>query len=164
MPYAYYHRLSTGRQRIYRRSDAIESVDLPGLEGLRPLAQNLDKALRSEKRRAVSTAAQALADALTQSLRVEPVEVIVQLTRPRSTRSELHGLYEPGPPGQRARISVWMRTAQRRQVVAFRTFLRTFVHEVCHHLDYELYELRESFHTQGFFQRESSLYRQLMES
>ena len=57
-----------------------------------------------------------------------------------------------------------MRTAQRRQVVAFRTFLRTFVHEVCHHLDYELYELRESFHTQGFFQRESSLYRQLMES
>jgi hypothetical protein len=109
VPYAYYHRLSAGRQRIYRRSDAIESVDLPGLE-------------------------------------------------------ELHGLYEPGPPGQRARISVWMRTAQRRQVVAFRTFLRTFVHEICHHLDYELYELRESFHTQGFFQRESSLYRQLTDS
>lgn len=164
MPYAYYHRLSAGRQRIYRRSDAIESVDLPGLEELRPLVRNLDKALRSEDRRAVSTATQALADALTQSLKVEPVEVIVQLTRPRAARSELHGLYEPGPPGQRARLSVWMRTAQRRQVVAFRTFLRTFVHEVCHHLDYELYELGESFHTQGFFQRESSLYRQLMES
>lgn len=164
MPYAYYHRLSAGKQRIYRRSDAIESVDLPGPEELRPLAQNLKKALRSEKRTTVSAATQSLADALTHSLQVEPVEVLVQLTRPRASRSELHGLYEPGPAGQRARISVWMRTAQRRQVVAFRTFLRTFVHEVCHHLDYELYELRESFHTQGFFQRESSLYRQLTES
>ncbi len=57
-----------------------------------------------------------------------------------------------------------MRTAQRRQVVAFRTFLRTFLHEVCHHLDYELFGLRESYHTQGFFKRESSLYRQLVGS
>jgi len=57
-----------------------------------------------------------------------------------------------------------MRTAQRRQVVAFRTFLRTFLHEVCHHLDYELFGLRESYHTQGFFKRESSLYRQLVDA
>jgi len=112
----------------------------------------------------VAAAIQTLADALTRSLRVESLEVVVQLARPRGSRSELHGLYEPGSPGQQARISVWMRTAQRRQVVAYRTFLRTFLHEFCHHLDYELYGLRESFHTQGFFKRESSLYRQLVDS
>ena len=56
-----------------------------------------------------------------------------------------------------ARISVWMRTAQRKQVVAFRTFLRTLIHEVCHHLDYEMYALSETFHTEGFYKRESSL-------
>lgn len=164
MPYAYYHRLSARRRRIYRRSDSIESVDLPGLAALRPLALHLKEALASESRSAVAAASQNLADELTCSLRIEPLEVEVQLARPRSSRSELHGLYEPGSSGHEARISVWMRTAKRRQVVAFKTFLRTFLHEVCHHLDYELYGLRESLHTQGFFKRESSLYTQLVDS
>jgi hypothetical protein len=42
-------------------------------------------------------------------------------------------------------------------VVAFKTFLRTLVHEVCHHLDYELFRLAETFHTEGFYKRESTL-------
>jgi hypothetical protein len=57
-----------------------------------------------------------------------------------------------------------MRTAQRHQVVRFRTFLRTLLHELCHHLDYELLELPDSFHTDGFYRRESSLLRQLLPS
>jgi hypothetical protein len=61
-----------------------------------------------------------------------------------------------------ARITVWMRTAQRVQVVKFRTFLRTLVHEVCHHLDYEHYGLAETFHTEGFYARESALMRELL--
>jgi hypothetical protein len=28
---------------------------------------------------------------------------------------------------------------------------------VCHHLDYELFALEETFHTEGFYKRESSL-------
>jgi hypothetical protein len=55
-----------------------------------------------------------------------------------------------------------MRTAAKRRTVAFRTFVRTLLHELCHHLDFELYNLPESFHTRGFFQRESSLTRQLL--
>jgi hypothetical protein len=54
-----------------------------------------------------------------------------------------------------------MRTAKQQRVVAFRTFLRTLLHEMCHHIDYTLYGLAESFHTEGFFRRESSLVRQL---
>jgi hypothetical protein len=54
-----------------------------------------------------------------------------------------------------------MRTVARKQVVAFKTFLRTILHELCHHLDYELYKLPETFHTEGFYKRESSLYYQL---
>ena len=53
--------------------------------------------------------------------------------------------------------------AKRRQAVAFKTFLRTLVHEICHHLDYVLLRLGESFHTDGFFKRESSLVRQIVE-
>jgi hypothetical protein len=58
-------------------------------------------------------------------------------------------------------ITVWMRTAAKKRVVAFKTFLRTVLHEMCHHLDYELYGLEESFHTEGFFKRESSLFHQI---
>jgi hypothetical protein len=64
---------------------------------------------------------------------------------------------ELGDRGVPARITAWMRTAQRLQVVAFKTFLRTLIHELCHHLDYELFALEETFHTEGFYKRESSL-------
>jgi hypothetical protein len=55
-----------------------------------------------------------------------------------------------------------MRTARYKKVVAFRSFLRTILHELCHHLDYEFLELADSFHTEGFFKRESSLFKQLI--
>ena len=54
-----------------------------------------------------------------------------------------------------------MRTAHRVQVVKFKTFLRTLLHELCHHLDYQKFRLKDSFHTEGFYRRESSLLRQL---
>jgi hypothetical protein len=57
-----------------------------------------------------------------------------------------------------------MRTAEHRRVVASRTFLRILAHEICHHLDLTHFGLRETFHTQGFFRRESSLVRQLVGS
>ena len=47
-------------------------------------------------------------------------------------------------------------------MVKFRTFLRTVVHELCHHFDYELYGFAETFHTQGFYTRESALMRELL--
>jgi hypothetical protein len=50
-----------------------------------------------------------------------------------------------------------MHTARRGQVVAFKTFLRTLLHELCHHLDYEHLNLPRSLHTDGFYKRESSL-------
>ena len=55
-----------------------------------------------------------------------------------------------------------MRTARQARVVAFRTFLRTLLHEIGHHLDYTHLKLAESFHTEGFFRRESSLFHQLV--
>jgi uncharacterized damage-inducible protein DinB len=55
-----------------------------------------------------------------------------------------------------------MRTARQKRVVAFRTFLRTLLHEIGHHLDYTRLRLADSFHTQGFYQRESHLFHQLV--
>ena len=82
--------------------------------------------------------------------------------RPSDDYGELHGLYEPPEGRSLAKITVWMRTAKKNDVVAFKTFLRTLLHELCHHLDYELLALEDSYHTQGFFKRESSLFHQIM--
>ena len=109
----------------------------------------------------VETAAQALVRAITLSLRVEPVEVGVLAVRPRLRgAAELHGLYTRDD-GRPPRIRVWMRTVAYKRVVAFKTFLRTLLHELCHHLDYTLLRLPDSLHTQGFYQRESSLFHAL---
>ncbi len=52
-------------------------------------------------------------------------------------------------------------TAQLRKVVAFRTYVRTRLHELNHHLDIDLLELEDSFHAEGFYKRKSSLFKQL---
>jgi hypothetical protein len=49
----------------------------------------------------------------------------------------------------------------KKQVEALKSFLRTFTHEFAHHLDDGLFLLEETFHTEGFYKRESSLYYQL---
>src|SRR4029077_16067149 len=64
----------------------------------------------------------------------------------------------------RSEIKVWMFTAAHGQVVKPRTFLRTLLHEVCHHLDMTLLDLPSSMHTMGFHARESSLVRALEQS
>jgi hypothetical protein len=162
MPFAYYDRLSPARKATYRRSDAIDTLALPpGLEHGATVAA-IRAALAADRQPEVQRGCQVLCDALTAGYRVPPVRVLVMERRPSDDYGELHGLYEPATKRRRARISVWMRTAAKQQVVAFRSFLRTVVHELGHHLDYELLELEETFHTEGFFKRESSLFDQLV--
>ncbi len=157
MRFSYYDRLSGARQKIYRRSDAIVTLGLPpGLE-LGDTVRRIESALAADDRGAVQRECHRLIDALNTGYRVPPARVRILASRPVEGDGELHGLYEPGEGRAPARITAWMRTAQRRQVVAFKTFLRTLIHELCHHLDYELFALEETFHTEGFYKRESSL-------
>jgi len=161
MPLPYYDKLSRRDQAIYRASDKVTrlAVDDPG--PLAGIAAALERALESDDRLHVERLAQSLADGLADRLRVSRPRVRVLSVRPRESWGELHGLYER-TSGERAVISVWMRTARNKQVVRFRTFLRTLCHELCHHLDYEHLQLADSFHTEGFFKRESALLRHLV--
>jgi hypothetical protein len=121
----------------------------------------LKTALEAEDRRGAEAAAGYLCRGISEMLGIAPATVQVLAVRPSAGGGELHGLYtagEKGPP----RIQVWMRTARHKRVVAFRTFLRTLLHEIGHHLDYLHLRLPDSFHTEGFFRRESSLFRQLV--
>jgi hypothetical protein len=161
MPFAYYARLSRSQQAIYRRSDEIAEVRLPQPTALQPAVTALTTALATEERAQVQRATERLIRELTTALGVPPVQVEVLAARPHAKWGELHGLYT-AERGRPPRIQLWMRTAKQRRVVAFRTYLRTLLHEVGHHLDYALLRLRDSYHTEGFYKRESSLFHQLV--
>lgn len=163
MPFDYYQRLSKRNQAVYRRSDRLTEITLTRPEIMRPGIPILQQALADDDRRAVELACKGLLAGLCADLAVPPVTMKVQAVRPHSDNAELHGLYEPADGRKYAVISLWMRTARHKRVVAFKTFLRTLLHEFCHHLDYEYYKLAESFHTEGFLKRESSLFKQLTE-
>ena len=157
MPFAYYAKLSPARQRIYRRSDAIETLPLPAGVMTGDIVARIRDGLAGDDLKAVQRACQLLVDALAAGYGVPPIRIRVLARRPADDYGELHGLYEPEEDKTPARITVWMRTAAKKQVVKFKTFLRTVVHEVNHHLDYDLFKLEETFHTEGFYKRESSL-------
>jgi hypothetical protein len=160
LAFDYYKKLSAADRRIYKRSDHIVEVRLPNAERLRKAVSAIERAMLEAKRPAVELAASDLCTGIARALGAPPVRVKVLAKRPRQAGGELHGLYTLSDDG-RALIEIWMRTAAHKRVVAFRTFLRTLLHEVCHHLDFTIFGLAESFHTEGFFRRESSLFRQL---
>jgi hypothetical protein len=160
MTFPYYNRLSSRQKAIYRQSDAVGEIRLPDPPALHPLVGALRAALVEDSRPQVTRAVQSLSRELLAQLKVPPLTVKVLAVRPSRSWGELHGLYTSGEASP-AEVRVWMRTARHRRVVAFRTFLRTLLHELCHHLDYHVLELADSYHTEGFFRRESSLFRQL---
>ena len=160
MRFSYYQRLTSRQKRTYDESDTIGEVPLHRPEPHRERVEALERALASGNLSATALAAQALMDGLTAAFGVPALRVGIAERRPSWQTGELHGLYQADENG-RFRVSLWMRTAQRAQVVKFKTFLRTFLHELCHHLDYQRFRLADSFHTEGFYRRESSLLRQL---
>ncbi len=162
MRFGYYKRLTAKQKATYRRSDEVAVVAIADAAALAPLVEQTEAALGSGKRLLTARAASSFALALCRQLGVPPVRITVRLVRPEIRGGALHGLYTFGTDGKSPGIEVWMKTAAHRRIVRFRTFLRTLVHELMHHLDVAMLGLEDSFHTQGFYRRESSVMRQLL--
>jgi hypothetical protein len=158
---SWYRRLPAGLRRVAAASDRVPTVPLRAGPALQGAVAALPTVLATGRDRDVQALAQRISDGICAALGVAGVRVRVAARRPPLRGGELQGLYTPANGGGRDLITVWMLTAKRGQVVAFRTFLRTLLHELCHHLDYTLLHLRDSLHTQGFYQRESSLFHAL---
>ncbi len=161
MVHRYYHQLSSGQQRTYRQSDDVLVVRVRAAASLAPCTRAVGRALAGGDPREVGQSCVALLSRVAARLEVPGPAVTVLAARPAGHWGELHGLYNPAQ-GPRGTITVWMRTATRGRVVAYPTFLRTLLHEFCHHLDFVLLGLDYSFHTTGFRKREASLYAQLV--
>jgi hypothetical protein len=163
VPFDYYKNLTPKQRKTYRVSEQIAHVELRDPSLLQGAVTALRDALSAGDRRRVQRACDAVARGVCDDLGISRVRVRVGGRRPTDADGgELFGKCswdEEETKG--ALVEVWMRTARRGQVVAFKTLLRTLIHELCHHLDYELHGLDNTFHTEGFFRRESSIMRQL---
>jgi len=162
---SWYHRLSSARRRIARASDRAPRLQYVPTPDVAAAVSGLRVALLAGRAAPVARCCQEIARGVCRHFAVVPVRVTVLRRRPANHDGELHGLYEGAEhDGEHDRIRLWMLTAKRGQVVAFRTFLRTLVHEICHHLDFTTLGLVESLHTVGFLRRESSLFAVLTEA
>ena len=161
MVFSFYERLTARQQSIYRQSDDIKYLRLKTVDKLQLDAKKLGAILESEQLGDVQLICQQIANEIISQIKAPPVNVELLSVRPSDDWGELHGLYLPDDDGETARIQVWMRTAKHKRVVAFKSFLRTLLHELCHHLDYEHFGFPETFHTEGFYSRESSLFKQI---
>jgi len=156
----FFYRLAPRDQKIYLRSDAIDAFDLIVGPNALALAEALVAALEGGSVAGTGRAAQALVGELCRLLGVRVVPIEVKGVRPRNARGELHGIFYPDAP----RIVLWTRSAQRHDVVKPKTFLRTLMHELAHYFDYAVFRLGNSYHTRGFFKRESFLVRAVFPS
>lgn len=164
MVFAYYARLTSAQQRTYRDSDRQVTLALPDGLVTHVDVLGIRDALEADDRTAVQRHCQALATALAEGFAVPALHISVLAQRPSDDYGELHGLYDPNEASPPAMITLWMRTAALGRVVAFRSFLRTLLHEFCHHLDYEHFQFDETFHTEGFYKREASLVNALFDA
>ena len=55
------------------------------------------------------------------------------------------------------KIEIWNLTAMKKQRRSNKEFFNTLIHELCHHLDYQVLSLSKSLHTAGFYKRISDL-------
>jgi hypothetical protein len=161
MPFPYYDNLSAAKKRTYRKSDAIGSILVKNPGSIHPVTVKLRKSLEEDSRRDVAKHASEICRLVCEGLGIESLGVRIRSRRPSGSAEELQGLYERTEGGA-CMLTVWMKTAARGQVVAFKSLIRTVIHELCHHIDYTYFKFDDSLHTEGFFKRESSLYRQIV--
>ena len=155
---SWYRRWSPAVQRVAVASDRVPALPLRAGPELRALVSGLPSVLAAGQCAPVESVSQRIADGVCRALGVSGVHVHVQRRRPHNAGGELHGIYVPVAPPARPEVTLWMLTAKQGKVVKPRTYLRTLLHELCHHFDYTWLRLRDSPHTQGFYQRESSLF------
>lgn len=144
--------------KFFVDSDRLKTIPMPDDGRLVKIATAIETAMKTEK---IGNVCQVCADFLgtaSDFYQVPQCTVRVLAARPLRVRehstTELFGDYHPDT----MLIRVWMRTAIRKDITSFGTFLSTLCHEFCHHLDFLKYGFGDSWHTRGFYERTAALY------
>ena len=140
-------------------SDRLGTLELPPDDHLCAASSAIEAGVKTGKAAPVREACAEFLTVAAEFYQMENPTLRVLSARPIRVReggwgSELFGDYHPATKV----IRVWMRTAVRKQVTSFGTFLSTLCHEFCHHLDYAQFGFCDSLHTRGFYERAAVLY------
>jgi hypothetical protein len=142
----------------FQESDRIRTLDLPEGDFLPAAAKSIEAAMQAGKTSNVRLTCQEFLEYAENFYKVPLCGIRVLAARPLRVHEhstiELFGDYDP----QTMLIRLWMRTAVRKEVTSFGTFLSTLCHEFCHHLDIHLFRFTDSWHTRGFYERTAALY------
>jgi hypothetical protein len=150
-------RAAASRAR-FLESDRLRTLAVPQGDQLTTAANSIDLAMQDGATASVRKACAEFLSLASEFYTVRQPAIRVLAARPLRVRegwaTELFGDYDP----ETILIRLWMRTAIRKQVTSFGTFLSTLCHELCHHLDCQRLGFPESWHTRGFFERTAALY------
>ena len=139
-------------------SDRLKTIPLPDDERLIKMAGAIEAALKSEGTNDIRQVCNDFLGTASDFYQVRRCSIRVLASRPLRVRehstTELFGDYHPDT----MQIRIWMRTAVRKDVTSFGTFLSTLCHEFCHHLDFLKFGFGDSWHTRGFYERTAALY------
>lgn len=145
------------KRASFLESDQLRIDPLPG-SNLTTIANSIESAMEDGTAAAVRLACTRFLAELAVFYSVPICEIRVLAARPLRVResgtTELFGDYR----ADTRLIRVWMRTAVRKEVTSYGTFLSTLCHEFCHHLDFYKYKFPNSWHTRGFYERAGALY------
>lgn len=140
-------------------SERLTTLELPQDARLRGLAQTIESVMESGTRTVIQRACSEFIAVASDFYGVPKPDIPALTARPIRVReggwgTELFGDYSPGT----SMIRIWTRTAIRKQITSFGTFLSTLCHEFCHHLDCHRFGFHQSPHTRGFYERTAVLY------
>ena len=138
------------KRASFLESDRIGTLDLPQDDRLPSIAKSIESAMKGEASGDVRRLCAQFLYTASEYYRVPQCTIRVLAARPLRVRErgtfELFGDYDP----ETSVIRVWMRTAVRKQITSFGTFVSTLCHEFCHHLDFQKFGFPDSWHTRGF--------------
>lgn len=143
---------------LFIQSDQMKTLELPPEARLLQSAARIESAMKAGSMTDVRGACAEFLGTASAFYKVPKCDVRVLASRPLYVRehstTELFGDYHPDS----MLIRVWMRTAIRKEITSFGTFLSTLCHEFCHHLDFHRFRFPNSWHTRGFYERTAALY------
>jgi hypothetical protein len=155
-------RFTPAEKRAYALSNSLLSVDFAVTPPMRRKVDDLARWLAAGEKSRVREATQAILDLLCEAAAVPPATLKLKDTAYAKFRGgkAVWKLY--GTCDRDGTITLAFKTAVRRQVFAFKTFLNTVAHEFMHHYDHRKLRLAASFHTGGFYRRVRDLYGRLL--
>ena len=146
------------KHKLFVDSDRLKTITLPEDQRFVEIAGAIDTAMKAENTNSVQQVCDNFLGAASDFYQVPRCKIRVLAARPLRVRehstTELFGDYQPDT----MLIRVWMRTAVRKDITSFGTFLSTLCHEFCHHLDFLKFGFGDSWHTRGFYERAAALY------